>query len=153
MLDLLPLADSVTKLTAHCKFCSQVGALASACEACPQGTPVYCGRCTCHPAMQLTAPAGFQSAPCAAPPQLAKPSLPPGLGLQEQRRVAAVFSLRIAADSRQELVGGADVYAPVCRRHYVELSSVRQQEEGGKNSGAAGSGSSGRNSNSEQQAA
>ncbi|EFN54017.1 hypothetical protein CHLNCDRAFT_25389 [Chlorella variabilis] len=64
VLDLLPMADSVTKLTAHCKFC-------------------------------------------------------------DQRRVAAVFSLRITADSRQEVVGGADVYAPVCRRHYVQLSQLR----------------------------
>lgn len=95
VLDLLPLADSVTKLTAHCKFCSQ-----------------------------------------------------------EQRRVAAVFSLRIAADSRQELVGGADVYAPVCRRHYVELSAVRQQQEGGgggEKAGKAGSGSA--SAGAEQQAA
>lgn len=46
--------------------------------------------------------------------------------LQEERHVAAVFSLRITADSRQEVVGGADVYAPVCRRHYVQLSQVRE---------------------------
>lgn len=57
--------------------------------------------------------------------------------------MAAVFSLRIAADSRQELVGGADVYAPVCRRHYVQLSALRQQgasggEGAGSSSGAAG---------------
>lgn len=45
--------------------------------------------------------------------------------MQEKRRVAAVFSLRITADSRQEVVGGADVYAPVCRRHYVQLSQLR----------------------------
>ncbi|KAI3431353.1 hypothetical protein D9Q98_004411 [Chlorella vulgaris] len=67
VLDLLPLADSVTKLSARCKFCAQ-----------------------------------------------------------EERHVAAVFSLRITADSRQEVVGGADVYAPVCRRHYVQLSQVRE---------------------------
>ena len=42
--------------------------------------------------------------------------------------MAAVFSLRISADTRQEVVGGADVYAPVCRRHYVQLSQVRQPE-------------------------
>jgi thymidine kinase len=42
--------------------------------------------------------------------------------------VAAVFSLRISADTRQEVVGGADVYAPVCRQHYVQLSQVRQPE-------------------------
>ena len=38
----------------------------------------------------------------------------------------AVFSLRISADNRQEVVGGADKYAPVCRRHYVHLSGLRQ---------------------------
>lgn len=68
--------------------------------------------------------------------------------------MAAVFSLRIAADSRQELVGGADVYAPVCRRHYVELSAVRQQQEGGgggEKAGKAGSGSA--SAGAEQQAA
>lgn len=38
----------------------------------------------------------------------------------------ALFSLRIAADERQEVVGGADKYAPVCRHHYRSLSDVRQ---------------------------
>lgn len=37
----------------------------------------------------------------------------------------ALFSLRIAADERQALVGGADKYAPVCRHHYVSLNNVR----------------------------
>lgn len=59
---MLPLADTVTKLTARCAYCN-------------------------HPAL---------------------------------------FSLRIAADERQEVVGGADKYAPVCRRHYAALeTSVR----------------------------
>ena len=40
---------------------------------------------------------------------------------------AAHFTLRIAADSRQEVVGGADKYAPVCRQHYNELSGIREQ--------------------------
>ena len=40
----------------------------------------------------------------------------------------ALFSLRIAADERQALVGGADKYAPVCRRHYTELSELRPSE-------------------------
>ncbi len=40
----------------------------------------------------------------------------------------ALFSLRIAADERQALVGGADKYAPVCRQHYVSLSNVRTPE-------------------------
>ena len=41
----------------------------------------------------------------------------------------ALFSLRIAADERQALVGGADKYAPVCRRHYTELNEIRPAEE------------------------
>lgn len=61
MLDLLPVADTVTKLASTCKFCAR----------------------------------------------------------------PARFSLRIAADERQEVVGGADKYAPVCRQHYVELSDTR----------------------------
>ncbi|KAK9820990.1 hypothetical protein WJX81_002939 [Elliptochloris bilobata] len=59
VLDVLPLADTVTKLAARCAYC---------------GTP-------------------------------------------------ALFSLRIAADARQEVVGGADKYAPVCRRHYAALET------------------------------
>ncbi len=57
--------------------------------------------------------------------------------------MAAVFSLRITADSRQEVVGGADVYAPVCRRHYVQLSQVRQLPPDGSRSEEDSSGSSG----------
>ena len=41
----------------------------------------------------------------------------------------ALFSLRIAADERQALVGGADKYAPVCRQHYTELNDLRVPEE------------------------
>ena len=37
----------------------------------------------------------------------------------------ALFSLRIAADDRQAVVGGADKYAPVCRHHYVHLNQLR----------------------------
>lgn len=62
VLDLIPVSDSVTKLTAHCAYCGQ----------------------------------------------------------------PALFSLRIAADQRQEVVGGADKYAPVCRHHYVSLSQLRR---------------------------
>lgn len=61
VLDLIPVSDSVTKLTADCAYCGQ----------------------------------------------------------------PALFSLRIAADQRQEVVGGADKYAPVCRHHYVSLSQLR----------------------------
>lgn len=79
VLDLLPMADIVVKLTANCKFCKQ-----------------------------------------------------------EHKQVPALFSLRIAADSRQELVGGADTYAPVCRRHYVQLSQVRQPDEQPNGSSSGG---------------
>ena len=37
---------------------------------------------------------------------------------------AALFSLRTAADQAQEMVGGSDLYRPVCRRHYVQHSAV-----------------------------
>lgn len=37
----------------------------------------------------------------------------------------AIFTLRIAADDRQEVVGGADKYAPVCRKHYNLFSEIR----------------------------
>lgn len=37
----------------------------------------------------------------------------------------SLFSLRVAADDRQELVGGRDKYVPTCRQHYVEMSRVR----------------------------
>ena len=68
----------------------------------------------------------MQATTSACPPLLA--CLPIRPQPQEQRRVAAVFSLRISADTRQEVVGGANVYAPVCRRHYVQLSQARQPE-------------------------
>ena len=38
----------------------------------------------------------------------------------------ALFTVRIAADNRQEVVGGADKYAPVCRHHYNLLSGIRK---------------------------
>ncbi|KAK9809157.1 hypothetical protein WJX72_010378 [[Myrmecia] bisecta] len=65
VLDLIPVADSVTKLKANCAYCSS----------------------------------------------------------------RALFSLRIAADDRQEVVGGADKYAPVCRQHYVSLSQLRVEAD------------------------
>ncbi len=42
----------------------------------------------------------------------------------------SLFSLRIAADTRQAVVGGADMYVPTCRHHYTELSLLRR--EGGQ---------------------
>lgn len=62
ILDLVPLADSVTKLSGKCHFCDD----------------------------------------------------------------KSLFSLRVAADDRQELIGGADKYVPTCRHHYVQLSNTRQ---------------------------
>ncbi|KAG5416419.1 hypothetical protein IGI04_003986 [Brassica rapa subsp. trilocularis] len=55
VLDIIPLADSVTKLTARCEVCGH----------------------------------------------------------------KAFFTLRKTRDTRTELIGGADVYMPVCRKHYV----------------------------------
>lgn len=56
MLDIVPLADSVTKLTARCEICGR----------------------------------------------------------------RAFFTLRKTNETQTELVGGADVYMPVCRQHYVD---------------------------------
>ena len=64
VLDLVPLVDNVTKLTANCAFCEQ----------------------------------------------------------------QALFSLRIAADQRQEVVGGADKYAPVCRHHFSNFARLRSDQ-------------------------
>ena len=69
ILDLVPKADSVTKLASWCTYCEAAG-----------------------------------------------------------KRQDALFSLRIAADDRQEVVGGADKYAPVCRQHYISLSSLRHKQ-------------------------
>ena len=60
VLDIIPLADSVTKLTARCEVCGQ----------------------------------------------------------------KAFFTLRKTCDTRTELIGGADVYMPVCRKHYVKNQVV-----------------------------
>ena len=37
----------------------------------------------------------------------------------------SLFSFRVSADERQELVGGGDTYVPACRHHYVELARTR----------------------------
>ncbi|CAG7878129.1 unnamed protein product [Brassica rapa] len=60
ILDIIPIADSVTKLTARCEVCGQKG----------------------------------------------------------------FFTLRKTCDTRTELIGGADVYMPVCRKHYVNNQIV-----------------------------
>ena len=40
-----------------------------------------------------------------------------------------LFSMRVAADSRQELVGGSDKYVPACRYHYKMFSRLREQQQ------------------------
>ncbi|CAN8260097.1 unnamed protein product [Cochlearia groenlandica] len=60
VLDIIPIADSVTKLTARCEVCGQKG----------------------------------------------------------------FFTLRKICDTRTELIGGADVYMPVCRKHYINNQTV-----------------------------
>ena len=60
LLDIVPIADSVTKLTARCEVCGQ----------------------------------------------------------------KAFFTLRKTCDTKTELIGGADVYMPVCRKHYVNNQIV-----------------------------
>ncbi|KAF8094238.1 hypothetical protein N665_0367s0022 [Sinapis alba] len=60
VLDIIPIADSVTKLTARCEVCGQ----------------------------------------------------------------KAFFTLRKTCDTKTELLGGADVYMPVCRKHYVNNQIV-----------------------------
>jgi thymidine kinase len=49
----------------------------------------------------------------------------------------ALFSVRVTADSRQELVGGSDKYVPACRYHYKMFSRLREQAEGGAVEGGA----------------
>lgn len=60
MLDVIPLADSVTKLTARCELCGK----------------------------------------------------------------RAFFTLRKIEEMQTELIGGADIYMPVCRQHYVNGQAV-----------------------------
>lgn len=60
MIDIIPLADSVTKLTARCELCGK----------------------------------------------------------------RAFFTLRKTQETQTELIGGADVYMPVCRYHYVSGQAV-----------------------------
>lgn len=69
VLDLIPVADTVTKLTAECMFCK--------------------GHAENNPGAAVS---------------------------------PAVFSLRIAEETDQEVVGGADKYAAVCRQHYVQYT-------------------------------
>lgn len=60
MLDIIPIADSITKLTARCELCGK----------------------------------------------------------------RAFFTLRKTGEKETELIGGSDVYMPVCRQHYVNGQAV-----------------------------
>ena len=40
----------------------------------------------------------------------------------------APFTLRTIQDERSVLVGGADMYVPVCRKHYMEKSHVKDDK-------------------------
>lgn len=62
MLDIIPIADSVTKLTARCELCGK----------------------------------------------------------------RAFFTLRKTEETKTELIAGADVYMPVCRKHYVSGQVVKE---------------------------
>lgn len=62
ILDIIPLADSVTKLTARCELCGQ----------------------------------------------------------------RALFTLRKTGEKQTELIGGSDIYMPVCRQHYVGGQIVKE---------------------------
>ena len=42
---------------------------------------------------------------------------------------AALFSLRTVGGEQQEVVGGADLYQPVCRRHYTERCGAQAPED------------------------
>ena len=40
--------------------------------------------------------------------------------------VLALFTLRKTEETQTELIGGADVYMPVCRQHYVNGQVVKE---------------------------
>ncbi|KMZ67824.1 Thymidine kinase [Zostera marina] len=61
MLDIIPLADSVTKLSAHCRLCNK----------------------------------------------------------------RAFFTLRKTKQTKTQIVGGADIYMPVCRKHYIDGQFIK----------------------------
>ena len=62
---------------------------------------------------------------CAAVGAAAAAAAAGGSGSRAGAGAPAVFSLRIdTLDQRQEVVGGAEQYAPVCRRHYVSLTAA-----------------------------
>ena len=42
----------------------------------------------------------------------------------------SLFSLRVAASENQELVGGADMYKPVCRSCYLAATRAQESQQG-----------------------
>lgn len=167
ILDVIPFADTVTKLTAKCTYCVQEAAAAAATEAVaqrdgaastPQASSVHAASKTSsssgarRPMQPLslngssalgscptttTATSSFLPAAASKLAQLAQQHTQQGRHVAAGPHAAqgvprpALFSLRIAADSRQEVVGGADKYAPVCRHHYIRLSQVRREGSDG----------------------
>ena len=87
ILDLIPVADRVVKLTAKCRLCEEERLAAVTARAVTKGNDLKFGD------------ALSPSKDCWSP---------------------ALFSLRMTGEDGQELVGGAETYAPVCRRHYIE---------------------------------
>lgn len=139
ILDIVPFADSVTKLTAKCTYCMQEASAAAKAAAAGPGAGAN------GAANRVAAAAGQNGrVPLRVANGLAN-GMPNGHGTgglagkhtqhtlpqhQHEQHAGqqprpALFSLRIAADSRQEVVGGADKYAPVCRHHYLRLTQVR----------------------------
>ena len=92
VLDLVPLADKVTKLTATCRFCQE--------EQQENHNTDKNNRSSSSNGKNN------------------------GASSSNETDYPAVVSLRISAESgsEQEVVGGADTYAPVCRKHYVQFS-------------------------------
>jgi len=107
VLDLVPLADKVTKLTAICRYCQQ--------EEEEEGEN-----------------GNSKNSSSTSDGNNANNNGKNGAHLvDESSRYPAAFSLRISAESgtEQEVVGGADTYAPVCRKHYVRFSQMGKKGE------------------------
>lgn len=86
ILDLIPLADTVVKLTAVCRFCEEE---------------------------RLAVRGGFDNSVGTMSNRMSTLSGP---------ITPALFSLRMTQEAGQELIGGPERYAPVCRRHYIQMS-------------------------------
>jgi thymidine kinase len=108
VLDLVPLADKVTKLTAICRFCQQE-------EHAQEENQNSKGTSSGNDGFNAKDNVGKSGA----------------LLVGKSTSYPAVFTLRISAESgtEQEVVGGADTYAPVCRKHYVRFSKMEKKIE------------------------